>query len=297
MNPIASHSIDLARDHFIDVNPRLHVREWAGDVNRVPFLLVHGLASNARLWDGVGARLAASGHRAVAVDLRGHGLSDKPDEGYDFATIAGDLVRLMDAMGVERPIFAGQSWGGNVALAFGVHRPALARGLCFVDGGFLDIQSRPGMTWERTQVDLRPPPLAGTPLELMRQRIQEFHPDWSDEGIEGVLANFEVLPDETVRPWLTIERHLQILHALWSQRPAELYPRVKMPVLICPARDAKNPEWTASKQAQVDAATAGLPHSKVHWFEESDHDIHVQRPVALAELMLAELRDGIWHEA
>ena len=225
MNLTPSPPAHLAQDQFINVEPRLHVREWAGEANRAPFLLVHGLASNARLWDGVGARLAASGHRAVAVDLRGHGLSDKPDEGYDFATVAGDLARLMDAMELARPIIAGQSWGGNVALAFGVLHPTLARGLCFVDGGFLDIQSRPGMTWERTQVDLRPPPLAGTPLTLMRQRIREFHPDWSDEGIEGVLANFEVMPDETVRPWLTIERHLQILHALWSQRPAELYPQ------------------------------------------------------------------------
>ncbi len=297
MKSTASQPTQSANDQFIDITPQLHVREWAGDAQLTPFLLVHGLASNARLWDGVGARLAASGHRVVAVDLRGHGLSDKPDVGYDFATVAGDLARLIEAMGLERPIFAGQSWGGNVALAFGVLHPTLTCGLCFVDGGFLDIQSHPGMTWERTQVDLRPPPLAGTPLTLMRQRIQEFHPDWSDEGIEGVLANFEVMPDETVRPWLTVERHLQILRALWEQRPAELYPQVDVPVLICPARDAKNPEWTASKQAQVDAATTGLPHSKVIWFEDSDHDIHVQRPVALAELMLDELRDGIWRDA
>ena len=43
-----------------------------------PFLLVHGLASNARLWDGVARRLASAGHSAVAVDLRGHGRSPRP---------------------------------------------------------------------------------------------------------------------------------------------------------------------------------------------------------------------------
>ncbi|HEY5472951.1 MAG TPA: alpha/beta fold hydrolase, partial [Candidatus Limnocylindrales bacterium] len=44
-----------------------------GSRSSAPFLLVHGLASNARLWDGVARRLTEAGHRSVAVDLRGHG--------------------------------------------------------------------------------------------------------------------------------------------------------------------------------------------------------------------------------
>ena len=78
-----------------------------------PFLLVHGLASNARLWDGVARRLASAGHSAVAVDLRGHGHSDKPESGYDFATIVEDMRALIGALGLgfERPILVGQSWG------------------------------------------------------------------------------------------------------------------------------------------------------------------------------------------
>ncbi len=43
-----------------------------------PFVLVHGLASNARLWDGVATALVAAGHPVFAVDLRGHGRSSKP---------------------------------------------------------------------------------------------------------------------------------------------------------------------------------------------------------------------------
>ena len=60
--------------------PRLALRRADGD--RRPFLLVHGLSSNARLWDGVGRRLAAAGHQVVAVDQRGHGRSEQVADGY-----------------------------------------------------------------------------------------------------------------------------------------------------------------------------------------------------------------------
>ena len=72
-----------------------------GAGSAAPFLLVHGLASNARLWDGMARRLAEAGRSAVAVDLRGHGRSDKPDAGYDFETIGGDLRALIGALGPD----------------------------------------------------------------------------------------------------------------------------------------------------------------------------------------------------
>ena len=54
----------------------LHVEQRSGDRDAAPFVLVHGLASNARLWDGVAEHLHASGHTVIAIDQRGHGRSD-----------------------------------------------------------------------------------------------------------------------------------------------------------------------------------------------------------------------------
>ena len=76
MHPIPS-GIDL---HVLRWAPPVHV----GDIERT-WVLTHGLASNARLWDGVARRLAEAGHRVVTVDQRGHGQSSKPDDGYDVA--------------------------------------------------------------------------------------------------------------------------------------------------------------------------------------------------------------------
>src|SRR4029453_16181489 len=64
--------------------------DWGGEGPAV--LLLHGLASNARIWDGVGPRLVGAGLRVVALDLRGHGASDQPGSGYDFAIVGRDLA-------------------------------------------------------------------------------------------------------------------------------------------------------------------------------------------------------------
>src|SRR4051812_28369245 len=93
----------------------LEVDVWDGG-DSVPFLLVHGLASNRRTWEGVAARLDELGHPVATVDLRGHGRSDAPDHGYDFATMGADLIGVLDAVGFGRAVLAGQSTGGNIVV-------------------------------------------------------------------------------------------------------------------------------------------------------------------------------------
>jgi pimeloyl-ACP methyl ester carboxylesterase len=277
----------------VDIRPAegglpLNVLGWPGDgdPDKQPVLLLHGLSSNARTWAQVAAHLAAAGHAVYAVDQRGHGHSAKPEAGYDFVTVTDDLLLLCDALGLAAPIIAGQSWGGNVVLNFAARYPERAAGIVLVDGGYIDLQMQPQSSWEEVSVRLRPPNLLGTPRSYLKSMMQSSHPDWSDEGVEATLANFETLPDGTVRPWLTLDRHLAILHALWLQRPGEIFAQVTAPVLIAVADDPGNPAWMAVKQQQVTAAAAALRHPTVHWFPATAHDIHVHRPSELAALML-----------
>ena len=90
------------QSHIVDIGLKFHLREWPGDATT--FVLLHGLSSNSRTWDMVANQLARSGHRVIAVDQRGHGLSDKADDGYDFATITADLAKLLEVMELEGPI-------------------------------------------------------------------------------------------------------------------------------------------------------------------------------------------------
>lgn len=278
----------------LDTGVRLHTRQWAGEQRA--FVLLHGLSSNCATWERVAQRLAAAGHAVVTVDQRGHGLSDKPDSGYDFATVTADLASLIEQIELLRPIVAGQSWGGNVVLEFGARYPGRAHGLAFVDGGFLDLQGRSNngadSSWEAVSERLRPYPLDGTRKIDLETRIRAANSDWPEWGIDATLRNFEWLPDETVRRRLPVDKHMLILRALWEQRPTGLYLRIEEPVLICPADDG-NQEWLEVKTRQVAAAERGLPRVDVHWFHDTHHDIHVQRPDALADLMLQSLETGV----
>ncbi len=260
------------------------------------FLLVHGLASNARLWDGVAERLHALGHAVVAVDLRGHGRSDKPDGGYDFATVCEDLVCVMESL-APRPVLVGQSWGANVGLEVAYRQPEKVRAVACVDGGTIEL-AETFDTWEQCQAVLAPPVLTGTPRSEMEAMVRAVHPGWPESSVQATLANFETRADGTIAPWLSRDRHLRILRALWEHRPSTRYPAVEVPVLLLPAgtgdRGIEETAWTRDKRASIEAALAALPAGRAHWFAPADHDIHAQFPVQLAELLHANALDGFF---
>jgi len=259
----------------------LAVRASNLDGPGAPVLLVHGLASNARTWDGVVTRLVALGHPVAAVDQRGHGCSDKPDTGYDFATITADLAAVVTALGWagdRRPLVAGQSWGGNVVLELAIrHREATAAIAC-VDGGTLEVARR-FPTWERCLGALTPPPLAGLSARELETMVRTWHPDWTDEGVAGTLANMEVRPDGTIAPWLTLERHLAILRQLWEHHPPLRWPLVAVPVLLIPS--------VLADDEGIGAARAGVPPGRLRVapFPGADHDVHIQHAGAVADLL------------
>lgn len=246
-----------------------------------PVLLVHGLASNARLWDGVRGAIAGEGRPVAAIDLRGHGLSDKPDDGYDFATIANDVLSVLDQLGWPAAVLAGQSWGGNVVVEVTARAPDRVRATVCVDGGWISLSGLG--PWEQVRELLAPPDTIGTPVTTIEAFVRSMHPTWSEDAIAGVLACFEVRDDGTVAPWLTRERHLMILRHLWEHEPGRLFPKIRTPVVLVPCDDSSpRVEMTRSAVAEVEAM---LPTVRTVWFDAS-HDVHAERPDDVATLIL-----------
>jgi pimeloyl-ACP methyl ester carboxylesterase len=269
----------------------LHTLVWRGEGgpgSSRPFLLVHGLASNCQTWSRVAERLHDEGHSVAAVDLRGHGHSDTPDDGYDFETLTSDLFAAIAGLGFERPVVVGQSTGGNLAVELADRMPEEVAGVVGVDGGVLELADR-WPRWEECEEALAPPRLAGRSQQEMAEMVRDHHPDWSDEGVAATLANFEVLADGTVRPWLTFDRHMRILRALWEQRPSSVVGALTVPVLLLLADSGD--EWMPSKRRTAERAASIGANVRVEWLK-GDHDLHVQLPDAVSGALLAAVRDG-----
>jgi pimeloyl-ACP methyl ester carboxylesterase len=112
-------------DRFVFVNGlRLHYREW-GEATAPPVVLLHGGSAHAHWWDFF-ARAIADTYRVLALDLRGHGNSGRPEPAaYRIHDYAADLAAFIDAAIHERVDVVGHSLGGMVATAYagGAGRP------------------------------------------------------------------------------------------------------------------------------------------------------------------------------
>jgi pimeloyl-ACP methyl ester carboxylesterase len=105
----------------------LHARDYAGASGRAraPVVCLHGLTRNARDFEDLAPRLAAKGRRVLALDVRGRGQSawDPQPMRYAPATYAGDVLALIDALGIARAVFIGTSMGGLIAMTVAAFRP------------------------------------------------------------------------------------------------------------------------------------------------------------------------------
>jgi pimeloyl-ACP methyl ester carboxylesterase len=254
----------------------LSVRDHAGESPAL--VAMHGLASNARWWDLVAPLL--SPRRVVAVDLRGHGLSGRPESGYGFDEVAGDVRGVVEALALGSCVAMGHSWGASVALSWAAADGAVRAVVC-VDGGVGDLRGFFGSTWDEAAVAMRPPEMRGVSEEMLAGWVARsgLAGDGDPADAMRILrGNFETAPDGGLRPRLGVERHMQIAFALYHLVSAALYARMRVPVLFVLARrGAEDPRGGA-----VEAALAALPAgSAVRWVE-GIHDLPVQRPRQVA---------------
>jgi len=86
-------------------------------------VLIHGLTGNLAVWHLKIVPLLSDDFRILTYDLRGHGYSDMPPTGYSADDMAGDLLELTDALGIERSTLVGHSYGADIALYLAARYP------------------------------------------------------------------------------------------------------------------------------------------------------------------------------
>jgi pimeloyl-ACP methyl ester carboxylesterase len=98
-------------------------------------LLSHGYSATSQMWKG--QVNAFPGFRVITWDMRGHGLTDSPDDpaAYSEAATVEDMAAILQVNGADRAIIAGLSLGGYMSLAFHVAHPEMTRALMLFDCG------------------------------------------------------------------------------------------------------------------------------------------------------------------
>ncbi|MET9258049.1 alpha/beta fold hydrolase [Streptomyces sp. NPDC048182] len=256
-----------------------------------PFVLLHGMLSNARMWDETADRLAAAGHPVYAVDQRGHGDSDTPSDGYENAAVVGDLVTLAAALELEDALWAGHSWGAHLALRLAAEHPALVAGLALVDGGWYEFDG-PVMRafWERTADVVRRAQEGTTSAADMRAYLEATHPDWSAGAVEARLADYHVSAEGLLTPRITATQVMSIVDSLLLESPGDWLPKIDVPVVLLPVVPAM-PQLADQVRAWVASTEAALARVRVHWYPGSDHDLHASAPAEVAADLLRLARD------
>lgn len=108
-----------------------------GQAALLPVICIHGLTRNSADFDELAPELAARGRRAIAVDVRGRGHSahDPNPDNYQPEVYAGDIVRLMETLGLPRAVFVGTSMGGLITMTLAARRLDLIAGAVLNDVG------------------------------------------------------------------------------------------------------------------------------------------------------------------
>ncbi|HEY9366945.1 alpha/beta hydrolase [Streptomyces sp.] len=250
----------------------LAVRDGGGD--GPPVVLLHGLAGHAGEWDAT-ARLLRPRHRVVAVDQRGHGASDRRPADVSRAAYVGDVVAVLDALGIDRAVLVGQSLGGHTALLTVAAHPARAAALVLVEaspggphpegpdhvGGWLDSWPAPFASREAAVSFLGGGAVGEGWAAGLEERADGWWPRFDRDVMVGALA------ENTTRSW-------------WDE-----WQRVACPALAVLGQDSfvDGDEAAEMLDRRPDTYAASVPGT--------GHDLHLERPDALHALLAGFLAD------
>lgn len=221
--------LDGLRTHYLDVP--------GGDP---PLVLLHGLSANAYEFGGLLAAGLSPAFRVVAPDLRGRGQSAKPATGYRMADHAGDVLALLDALGLERVVLGGHSFGAYLAIYLAVHSPSRVAKLIVIDAA-LTLNPRVGEML-KPSLDRLTRVAASVDAYLAELRAAPYLAGLWEPAIEGYFRA-EILQnsDGTAQSATSAAAIAQALEGVRAEPWGELVRRVRQPALLVHGLGAYGP--------------------------------------------------------
>ncbi len=217
-------------DYFAVLNGvEMHYLDRAGGDPTI--VLLHGLSANANEFGGLMDAGLSPSYRVVAPDLRGRGRSGKPLSGYRMADHAADIVALLDAIGLDRVVMGGHSFGGLLAIYIAACFPERVSRVIVIDAA---IQMHPDVR-QLIQPSLdrlgKVLPSVGAYISEM-QRAPHLAGFW-DSAIEGYFrAEISENADGTVQSLTSADAIVHALEGAQMEPWRELVTSIRHPVLL-----------------------------------------------------------------
>jgi len=253
---------------LVDPTTRIHFLDWGAPPGATgsaawPVLLIHGLAGTAWTWAPVARRLAGGRH-VIALDLRGHGLSDAPTDGYGPEDLVGDALAVAEGVDwLGKPldciVVAGHGFGAMVAAGLARLLGQRCAGLVLVDGGWEEIGATTGLEPDELLRSLEEPPeVLGSMAAYLADRAAFDQATWDADQERAARAAVVELPAgrvvSTTRPHVLAA----CVDAMFSHRPVEVLGAVRAPIRALVAADDENGNRRRSLAAvQTALRTAG----------------------------------------
>lgn len=220
---------------LVDPGDRIHFVDWDGRGSPA-ILLVHGLGATGLVWAPVARRLVAVRH-VVAIDLRGHGLSDAPTEAdaYELDRLAGDVIAVAEGSGVleDGPaVLVGHGFGAVVAAAAAADLGQACSGLVLVDGGLESMTAATGVDADEFLRGLDEPPEVLRSMAAFIEDRRSWDPvSWDDDQERAARATVVETPAGRLVPVTRPHVTEAIVRTMFRYDPTDVLRRVAAPIL------------------------------------------------------------------
>ena len=288
---------------LVEPGDRIHFLDWGAPSRPTPgpgILLIHGLSNTAWSWAPVARRLCAV-RRTVAMDLRGHGLSDAPTDGYDADTLTADVVAVAEGSGLlqwgqgrghrNAVVLVGHGFGAIVAAWAAERLAERCAGLVLVDGGFEDYRAGTGLEPDEFVRGLDEPPEVLRTLDAYLADRRDFDPTTWDADQDRA-ARATVVETAAGRVVPTTRPHVvaACVEAMFEYKPLETLPRVSAPISVLAAAENEEGTRRTALAAAGDAVRqAGRAPFHVESFPSDGHNLPRYRPDEVTRTILAAL--------
>lgn len=247
----------------------IHYVDWPGEGN--PIVCAHGLTANCRYMDSLGEKLSPH-FRVIAYDLRGRGDSDKPQNGYNVVQHATDLLGLLNALSLDKPVLLGHSLGAAVTAYFASQHPDRIHRLILVDGG----GGGPKVNYDDLFNKIKPL------VERLSQKFQSvedyvdamksaYGSGWTKYAETTYRYDAGKNSDDTISSKLTEERALQDFHALKDFDPYHTWERIQCPTLFLQAPGDFLGKPPVSDQTATQVMASVIPNCQWVEIKDSNH--------------------------